>query len=266
MAKATGGAGWNAISAATSRPLITSRRKRSVLRSGSSVLRIGLLTLLAWVARSADAAPPVWPDTPLVRRMLQAQLQTLNAQLLSHDSATLTLEHWCGSHHWADPPTVIALRVQGVDKPVSDEQRQLLHVGMQEIVRYRRVQLTCGGVVLSVADNWYVPGRLTPQMNAQLDGSDTPFGKVVSSLHFQRHTLSATLLWQPWPEGPEGPEGPARSDSRQQAPPDAVLPLKVPDAVLEHRAVLTLTDGTPFSEVIETYAGNVLQRTPTAIP
>jgi hypothetical protein len=28
--------------------------------------------------------------------------------------------------------------------------------------------------------------------------------------------------------------------------------------VLEHRAVLTLPDGKPFSEVVETYTGNVL--------
>jgi hypothetical protein len=34
--------------------------------------------------------------------------------------------------------------------------------------------------------------------------------------------------------------------------------LQVPDAVLEHRAVLTLPDGTPFSEVVETYTGDIL--------
>jgi hypothetical protein len=32
--------------------------------------------------------------------------------------------------------------------------------------------------------------------------------------------------------------------------------LEIPDAVLEHRAVLTLPDGTPFSEVVETYTGD----------
>jgi hypothetical protein len=34
--------------------------------------------------------------------------------------------------------------------------------------------------------------------------------------------------------------------------------LTIPHAVLEHRAVLTLPDGTPFSEVIETYSREVL--------
>ncbi len=32
----------------------------------------------------------------------------------------------------------------------------------------------------------------------------------------------------------------------------------MPDEVLEHRAVLSLPNGTPFSEVVETYTGNVL--------
>ena len=34
--------------------------------------------------------------------------------------------------------------------------------------------------------------------------------------------------------------------------------LAVPDHVLEHRAVLSLPDGEPFSEVVETYTGEVL--------
>jgi hypothetical protein len=32
----------------------------------------------------------------------------------------------------------------------------------------------------------------------------------------------------------------------------------LPDRLLEHRALLTLPDGTPFSEVVETYTGSVL--------
>jgi hypothetical protein len=32
--------------------------------------------------------------------------------------------------------------------------------------------------------------------------------------------------------------------------------------VLQHRALLSLPDGTPISEVVETYTGNVLAFTP----
>ncbi len=117
-------------------------------------------------------------------------------------------------------------------------------------MRYRRVRLSCGATVLSEAENWYVPSRLTADMNAQLESTDTPFGKVVQPLHFRRHTLAANLLWHPLPEGWE-------RQSRATHP--AKAPLAIPSQVLQHRAVLSLPDGTQVSEVLETYLGAVLQ-------
>jgi chorismate-pyruvate lyase len=176
-----------------------------------------------------------------------ALLQTLNADLLSHDSATQTLERWCGDHRLASPPVIVAERVAGIEKPPTAEQRLELKVGPEEPVRHRHVKLRCGPVVVSEADNWYVPSRLTVQMNELLDSTDTPFGKAVQALHFQRRTLAATWLWRPLAEGWE--MHPAPSDR---------APLEPPGKVLEHRAVLVLPDGMPISEVVETYTGNVL--------
>ena len=190
-----------------------------------------------------------WPDTFLARVEALALLQTLNAELLSHDSATLTLEHWCAVHALASPPRIMAERVTDVDKQPSAQQRIELGVTATEPVRYRRVKLRCGAVLLSEADNWYVPGRLTAEMNALLDTTDTPFGKAVQALHFQRHTLSSTWLWLPLPEGWE---------MQQSAGPANAARLQIPEHLLEHRAVLVSPDGTPFSEVVETYTGDVL--------
>jgi hypothetical protein len=39
---------------------------------------------------------------------------------------------------------------------------------------------------------------------------------------------------------------------------DAAADQPMPSQLLEHRAVLTLPDGTPFSEVVETYTDKVL--------
>jgi hypothetical protein len=39
---------------------------------------------------------------------------------------------------------------------------------------------------------------------------------------------------------------------------DVVADQPMPSKLLEHRAVLTLPDGTPFSEVVETYTDNIL--------
>ncbi len=210
---------------------------------------IVLLWPLAVCASDDAAAPTVrWPDRFVARVEALALLQTLNAELLSHDSATATLEHWCELHRLASPPRIVAVRVTDVEKPTSPEQRRELGVTPVDLVRYRRVRLMCGSVVLSEADNWYVPSRLTPEMNRLLDTTDAPFGRVVQALHFQRHTLSSTLLWQPLPEGWEMDASAAR---------DATGELSIPPKLLEHRAVLALPDGTPFSEVVETYTDGV---------
>jgi hypothetical protein len=207
-----------------------------------------LLCASAVCEGASPAQTPNWTGSFAARVEALAVLQTLNADLLSHDSATLTLERWCGGHRLASPPRIVALRVPDVDKPPTPEQRRELGITPTDPVRYRRVKLMCGALVLSEADNWYVPGRLTPEMNKLLDTTDSPFGVVVRALHFQRHTLSATLLWLPLPAGWEMNPG-AR---------DLVADQPMPSKLLEHRAVLTLPDGTPFSEVVETYTDNVL--------
>jgi chorismate-pyruvate lyase len=233
-----------------------------LLRAVAVLSAAAVLSLIPCASGVAGESP-AWPDTYLVRVEALALLQSLNADLLSHDSATLTLERWCDEHHLASPARISAERVRDSDKPVDAEQRQLLRVDANEPVRYRRVRLVCGTLTLSEADNWYVPGRLTANMAAQLENSDVPFGKVVRDLHFQRHTLSAELLWSPLPAGWELPAGagvmpPKRSLRGQQ--------LAIPDAVLQHRAVLTLPDGTPFSEVVETYTRAVLEFAPPPTP
>ncbi|OOG65626.1 hypothetical protein B0E46_04635 [Rhodanobacter sp. B04] len=215
--------------------------------------RNGAIVLLAWLCALPVVArefAPSWPDTLLGRTQALAELQTLNADLLSHPSATLTLERWCSSHHLAAEAKIVAHRVHGADKPLPEGARAQLGIGPDEPVRYRRVQLACGDMVLSDADNWYVPARLTAAMNRQLDSSDMPFGKVVQPLHFRRQTLSADVLWSPLPSG---------WDSGAALPPPSDKPLIIPAHVLQHRALLVTQDNQPFSLVIESYTANVLR-------
>ena len=191
----------------------------------------------------------VWQESFTARLEALALLETLNSELLSHDSATLTLDRWCAAHRLASPARIVAERVAGAEQAPTDEQRQLLDVSATEPIRYRRVRLICGDHVLSEADNWYVPARLTPEMNRLLDTTDTAFGRAVQTLNFRRRTLSSKLLWAPLPQDWEmGAPLPERRGAT----------LIIPHAVLEHRAVLALPDGTPFSEVVETYTREVL--------
>jgi hypothetical protein len=229
----------------------TVQRGRSNTCVFSSALALGVVLLGSAVAGAVDATSGQsqnWSGSVVARVEALALLETLNAELLSNNSATLTLEHWCDIHHLASPPRIVAVRVPDVYKPAAPEQRRELDVTPTEPVRYRRVRLKCGSVVLSEADNWYVPSRLTSEMNNLLDTTDTPFGRAVLPLHFQRRTLSAKVLWRPLPDDWEMN---AASVGAAVVPP-------MPAHLLEHRAILTLPDGTPFSEVVESYTANIL--------
>lgn len=206
-------------------------------------------------ARAADA--PSWPDDPVSRLAALAALQTLNADLLANASATLTLDRWCAAHRLAAEPVIVADRVRGQDKPATAEVRALLKVDAGTPVRYRRVRLRCGERVLSEADNWYLPGKLTAEMNRVLETTDTSFGRVVRPLDFRRTTLEARLLWHPLPEG---------WDSGAALPAAGPGALDLPPFLLEHRAVLTLPDGTPFSALVESYTRQVLAFAPPGLP
>lgn len=182
----------------------------------------------------------------VARLQALALLQTLNADLLSHDSATAVLQDWCDAHG-PGGLKIKAERVLGQEKPLPAEAKTALGVGAGVRVRYRRVRLACGANVLSEADNWYLPDRLTVQMNQTLDATDTPFGVVVRPLDFRRRNLSAELLYRPLARGWEISSAP---DDRPVGP--------FPAQVLQHRAVLSTAAGTPFSYVVETYTGAVL--------
>ena len=155
------------------------------------------LSVCPWLG---GLAPLSWQDSFLTRVELLALIETLNAELLSHSSATLTLERWCGGHGLASDAKLVARLYRGISERLEERDRERLAVQTDDQLRYRHVRLFCGDKLLSEADNWYVPSRLTPEMNRLLDETDAPFGRVVHDLDFRRETLSAKLLWSPLPE------------------------------------------------------------------
>ncbi|MBO9375910.1 hypothetical protein GG804_03950 [Sphingomonas histidinilytica] len=208
--------------------------------------RSGAALLLALVPAGARAVPL---DGYVRRLEYAAVVGDLNARLLATPSATRTLEGWCRAHRLADRPAIVADRIAGTDKPISAEQRARLGIGPDEPVRYRHVRLRCGNRVLSEADNWYVPSRLTAEMNAQLDGGDMPFGTVVAPLGIARRTVSAEQLWRPLAEGWEMFRDVEAAD--RSVPP-------VPAELIRHRAIVVDRTGQPIAEVAETYGAALL--------
>jgi chorismate-pyruvate lyase len=221
---------------------------------GRTPLAVAAAAVLAAAPVRAQRAPE-WPDALLTRTQALALVQGLNAEILASRSATATLEKWCRDHALAPEPRVAAEVVEGEPRAPTAEQRQRLQADSGEVVRYRRVRLRCGGHVLSEAENWYLPGRLTAEMNRALETSDTPFGRVVAPLEPYRRTFEARLLWSPLPEGWER--------ASESAPPcRSSGPLAIPGELFEHRALVLGRDGRPIAEVHEVYQGGLLAFSP----
>lgn len=124
------------------------------------------------------------PSPSLAETAHQLQ-QALNAQ----PSATRVLQQYCQGRFPGLALQAVALPTGPDARPPSEPERFALRKG--ETLRTRHVSLRCGALVLSDAWNWYVPERLTAEMNKALDNSTEPFGHVVASLHFTRLTLSS---------------------------------------------------------------------------
>lgn len=214
-------------------------------------LRLGF-ALLAAASMSVAAAGEPWRDGFVPRIEALALMQTLNASLLASRSATATLEKWCADHKMSAEPKIVARRVAGIEQQPSAETRRRLDVSDAEPVKYRRVQLACGGHVLSEADNWYVPGRLSDEMNRTLETTETPFGKAIAPLQPFRRTIEMKVRWSPLPEGWELSTLPPAS------PEKASGALSLPHDLFEHTAVVYGRDQRPLSEVHETYTREIL--------
>ena len=89
-----------------------------------SLAAAAILTAAASLPTPATAA--TWPDSFVARLAALAQIQQLNADLLSHDSATATLQHWCDTHGNVAGPRITAQRVRGQDKPADAAVRAAL--------------------------------------------------------------------------------------------------------------------------------------------
>lgn len=162
-----------------------------------------------------------------------ATLAEFEAQLARYDSATVALGEWCEARRISSPATIIASdrrQVSSNDPPA--KMRRLLDIDSGQRFTMRHVHLDCGGKTLSIAWNWYVPSRLTPEMNAALESSTLPFGKVVAPLKFRREAMETV-------------KGPADNCPA--------------DTISTHLARLRLPDGRPLAYLVECYTAANLE-------
>jgi hypothetical protein len=214
--------------------MIRFQRQARLNAMGSPSITRKAMRMSLFVAAFAGAA-----HSHSARSADLSYVRLLKAELMAHDSASEVLGRWCASHHLAEPPVIRALQNPTVTKPADNRIRGLLRLTAGEPVRYRRVSLVCGAHVLSNADNWYVPDRLTPEMNRQLDSTNTPFGLVVKPLDYHRVRFA-----------PAKPPPPDQSTTDEHE-------------VLRNEALLIMAAGLPFSFVVETYTPEVLVVSPS---
>jgi chorismate-pyruvate lyase len=142
--------------------------------------------------------------------------EALEADLRAGPTATAMLERRSG--------LPVRARVIATASPPGAAPREITGEGP---IAYRRVQLVAGEAVLSDADNWYLPARLTPAMRDALAETDIPFGAVIAPLGPRRELLSMARVT-------EGPHA------------------------LEVHALVRAADGTLLAEVVEHYARELL--------
>lgn len=192
-------------------------------RFGHAVVLVSSLALAASATDGAEA---------VARAHDPATIAAFEATLAAHDSATEALRSWCEARGLASPAQIMAHPVTGAAARQPKGLRRLLGIGAHEALGYRHVELTCGTRVLSVAHNWYLPGRLTAEMNTALAETQLPFGRVAAPLAYRREPLE--ILAKP-------PRGcPANTISA-------------------HRALLRLPDGRPLAYVLECYTSHNLE-------
>ncbi len=155
-----------------------------------------------------------------------AVISAFEANLAAHASATQALSDWCKARG-IDPDGQITVQfVHAADEAPPADLRGTLRVSSDQPLGYRHVKLVCGNLVLSEAHNWFVPARLSPEMNRQLAETQVPFGKVAAGLNFTREPISSAR----------------RGDAGCPA-----------GAISTHRALLRLPDGQPLALVLECY-------------
>ena len=122
----------------------------------------------------------------------------LSTRLIASATATEALLAWCENHGLSDGPITVDVRQRFSPAVVPDGALPALGLNPGETINYRQVRLMRGTLPLAMAENRFVPQRLTAAMNEALNETETPFGTVIAPLRPVRRILAASI--QPQPE------------------------------------------------------------------
>ena len=168
------------------------------------------------------------------------QIERLNDLLLRSPSITQTLQEWCDEH---DPPAARITLERLLDstlRPADDVTIDALWPRQPEKIHARSVWLLRRGNPICKVDSWFIPDRLSPEIFAALKSTNVTFGSAVRALKPIRRTLSAQIL---------------QSGTKTEPWKQIMAPLTV---ILEHKAVISDSDGFPLCVAHEHYLAPLL--------
>ncbi|MPR07682.1 hypothetical protein [Microvirga tunisiensis] len=184
----------------------------------------------------------------------EALVCALSTRLIASATATDTLVAWCEEYGLSHGPITVDVRQRFAPAVVPDEVMAALGPATPEIVHYRQVWLKRGSLALAAAENWFVPQRLTADMNQILNQTDIPFGTVIAPLHPVRRTLVANA----GPLADDLVEDPAWFSGSAHQP--------HPEIILEHKAMILTGSGTSLALVNEFFFADLVSFGPPTLP
>jgi uncharacterized protein YjiS (DUF1127 family) len=188
---------------------------------------------------TADDQPV--PTTPA---NVAALVRELSNHILHASTATEALHAWCAARGLSAGPITAVKQDPDQRRHPDDDMLDELRPERHERIAYRCVRLVRGLVILSEADNWFIPGRLPPEVRDLLETTDVPFGAAVARLQPSRRTYFVSY-----------PELSTASEAGTGDSPPGLSP-SMP--ILEHKAIVLDRNRQPLSVVSERYCAVLL--------
>jgi uncharacterized protein YjiS (DUF1127 family) len=217
-------------------------RDIGLTRSEIQAAACGLLRLGDRARGSASQEAANHQPAPTKPAEVTALVRELSDHLLHASTATQALHAWCAARGLSAGPITAVKQDPDQRRYPDDDMLDELRPKRHERIAYRCVRLVRGPVVLSKADNWFIPERLPPDVREALEATDVPFGAAIAPLQPSRRTYFVRF---------------AELRTAAQAGAGAAgLPPSLP--ILEHKAVVLDRNRQPLSVVSERYCAALL--------
>jgi uncharacterized protein YjiS (DUF1127 family)/chorismate-pyruvate lyase len=181
------------------------------------------------------------PTTPA---KVAALVRELSDHLLHASTATEALHAWCAARGLSAGPITAVKQDPDQRRYPDDDMLDELRPERHERITYRCVRLVRGLVVLSEADNWFIPDRLPPEVRDLLEATDIPFGAAVARLQPSRRTYFVRFA--------------ELSTAAEAGTGGSAAGLSPSMPILEHKAVVLDRNRQPLSVVSERYCAALL--------